>query len=383
MIYFDHAATTPLAPEVLEEMMPYLTTVYGNPSSLHALGQEDKCALDVARDRVAALLHAQAREIIFTAGGTEADNLAIRGALWERREKGRHLIVSAIEHEAVLETARDMERLGWEVSRLPVDRSASVSPSDLRAALREGTVLVSVMAANNEVGTIQPIAELAAIAREAGALFHTDAVQAAGAMEVDPRARGVDLLSLSGHKIHGPKGVGALWVRHGARIAPHTTGGGQERDRRSGTENVAAIAGLGKACEMVAEGLVNGEPRRIAALRDRLIAGIASAIPDALLTGHPVNRLPGSASFLFPGLEGEAILLNLDFEGIAASAGSACSAGAIEPSHVLAAMGYSPDDSRGALRLSLGRGNTDADLDRLLAVLPAIVARLKGMRAGG
>lgn len=382
MTYFDHAATTPLAPEVLEEMMPYLTTAFGNPSSIHSLGQEAKCALDVARDRVAGLLHAQAREIIFTSGGTEADNLAIRGSLWQNENRGRHLVVSSIEHEAVLDTAESMRVLGWDVTLLPVDRTGVVSCDALKEAMRANTTLVSVMAANNEVGTVQPIAELAAAAHESGALFHTDAVQAIGAMDFRPCELGVDLLSLSGHKLHGPKGIGALWVRHGVRLAVQMTGGGQERERRSGTENVAAIVGLGKACEMAAEGLINGAPVRLAALRDRLIVGLLSAVSDAILTGHPTQRLPGSASFLFPGVEGESILLNLDFEGFCASSGSACSAGAIEPSHVLSAMGYGPEEARGALRLTLGRGNTDEDVDRLLVALPAIVKRLRGLRAG-
>lgn len=381
MIYFDHAATTPIAPEVLDEMMPYLTTAYGNPSSLHSLGQEAKVALDVARDRVAALLNAQAREIIFTSGGTEADNLAIRGILGEHLGRGRHLIISSIEHEAVLESAAAMEELGWEVTRLPVDSHCIVSLDSLGAALRDDTVLVSVMMANNEVGTIQPIAEMAAMAHSHGALFHTDAVQAVGALEIDVRTLGADLLSLSGHKIYGPKGIGALWVRHGVRISPQMAGGGQERERRSGTENVAAIVGLGKAGELAAQGLRSGEADRIAALRDRLVSGIVRAVDDALLTGHPVDRLPGNASLLFPGLEGESILLNLDFEGIAASSGSACSAGAIEPSHVLLAMGYGPDEARGALRLTLGRTNFDADVDRLLNVLPDIIAGLSALRS--
>jgi cysteine desulfurase len=382
MINLDHAATTAIAPEVLDEMMPYLTTAFGNPSSLHSLGQEAKVALDVARDRVAGLLNAQAREIIFTSGGTEADNLAIRGILWELQDRGKHLIVSSVEHEAVLETAGAMERLGWEVTRLPVDSRGMVSTDALHDALRDDTVLVSVMTANNEVGTVQPIAELAALAHERGALFHTDAVQAVGALDIDVRTLGADLLSLSGHKIYGPKGIGALWVRHGLRLAPEITGGGQERDRRSGTENVAAIAGLGKAAEMAAQMLDSGGMARIAAMRDRLIAGILRSVPEAVLTGHPVDRLPGNASFVFSGMEGEAIVLNLDFEGIAAGSGSACSAGAVEPSHVLTAMGLSADAARGALRLTLGRDNTDADVDRVLHVLPDIVSRLRALKSG-
>jgi len=381
MIYLDHAATTPVDERVLEEMAPFFRGAYGNPSSLHSLGQEAKFALDTARDRVASLLHAQAREIVFTSGGTEADNLAIRGVLWEQREKGRHFITSAVEHEAVLRTAHHMEDLGWEVTVLPVDRDGVVHPGSLREALRPDTALVSVMAANNEVGTLQPIADLAAVAREAGVLFHTDAVQAVGALDVDPRGLGVDLLSLSGHKLYGPKGAGALWVRHGVRLAVQMTGGGQERERRSGTENVPAIVGLGVACEVAAECLAAGEAERMRALRDRLIAGVLTRVPNARLTGHPTQRLPNNASFAFPGVEGEPILLNLDFEGIAGSSGSACATGAIEPSHVLVAMGYEPEVANGALRLTLGRENTDEDVDTVLEVLPRILAGLRALAA--
>lgn len=381
MIYLDHAATTPVDPAVLDEMLPYMREAFGNPSSLHTLGQEAKYALDTARDRVAALLDAQAREIVFTSGGTEADNLAIRGALWERTDRGRHLVVSAIEHEAVLETAHHMEHLGWDVTYLGVDREGVVHADALRAALRPDTALVSIMLANNEVGTIQPIAELAAAAHEAGALFHTDAVQAVGAIPVHPRALGVDLLSMSSHKLYGPKGTGALWVRHGVRLSVQATGGGQERERRSGTENIPALAGFGRACEIAAERLANGEPERIAALRDRLIRGVLERVPDAVLTGHPTRRLPNNASFCFPGLEGEPILLNLDFAGICASSGSACAAGAIEPSHVLVAMGYPPSVANGALRLTLGRENTDADVDAVLEALPRVVADLRALGA--
>jgi cysteine desulfurase len=381
MIYLDHAATTAVDRDVLDEMLPYMREAYGNPSSLHTLGQEAKYALDVARDRVAGLLDAQAREIIFTSGGTEADNLAIRGVLWYQSQKKRHFIVSAIEHEAVLETARHMEVLGWEVTYLAVDRAGAVHPETLRAALRPDTALVSVMLANNEVGTIQRVAELAAIAREGGALFHTDAVQAVGAIPVHPRALGVDLLSMSGHKLYGPKGIGALWVRHGLRLAVQVTGGGQERERRSGTENVPAIVGFGRACELASERLAAGEPQRVSALRDRLIAGVLQRVPEAILTGHPALRLPNNASFCFPGVEGEPILLNLDFAGICASSGSACATGAIEPSHVLLAMGYSPEVANGALRLTLGRENTDADVDAVLEALPRILADLRALAA--
>jgi cysteine desulfurase len=377
MIYLDHAATTPVDERVLEEMAPYFRQAFGNPSSLHTHGQEAKFALDTARDRVASLLHAQAREITFTSGGTEADNLAIRGILWEQREKGRHFITSAVEHEAVLETAKAMAAIGWQITCLPVDHDGAVHPDSLREAIRPDTTLVSVMTANNEVGTIQPIGELAAIAKESGVLFHTDAVQAVGALDLDPRTLGIDLLSLSGHKLYGPKGAGALWVRHGVRLNVQMTGGGQERERRSGTENVPAIVGLGKACELAAASLADGEPQRITRMRDRLIAGVLEKVPDSMLTGHPTDRLPNNASFVFAGVEGEPILLNLDFEGIAASSGSACATGAIEPSHVLIAMGYPPEIANGALRLTLGRDNTEADIDSVLSVLPRILSTLR------
>lgn len=379
MIYLDHAATTPLDSRVLEEMLPFLREAFGNPSSLHSAGQEARYALDTARDRVAALLHARAREIVFTSGGTEADNLAIRGALWQRRDEGRHFITSTVEHEAVLETAHHMEGLGWEITLLPADSDGVVHPDALRGALRPDTTLVSIMSANNEVGTLQPIAELAEEARRAGAWFHTDAVQAVGAMDVDPRSLGVDLLSLSGHKLYGPKGCGALWVEQGVRLAVQLTGGGQERERRSGTENVPAIVGLGKACELAAERLASGTNAGIQALRDRLIAGVLERVPGARLTGHPTRRLPNNASFLFDGVEGEPILLNLDFHGIAASSGSACASGAIEPSHVLLAMGIPAQEANGALRLTLGKDNTASEIEATLDALERVMAGLRNL----
>jgi cysteine desulfurase len=379
MIYLDNAATTPVASEVLDEMLPFLREAYGNPSSIHSLGQQARHAVDVARDRVAGLLNVSSREIIFTSGGTEADNLAIRGVLEATRAKGRHLITSAVEHEAVLDTAHAMEAAGWEVTVLPVDCHGLVSPDTLRDAMRPDTTLVSVMLANNEVGTIQPIAELAAVAHEGNAFFHTDAVQGACSIPLDARAMGGDLLSISSHKLYGPKGCGALWVRDGVPLDTQITGGGQERRRRSGTENVAAIVGFGKACEIVRECVASDEPARLKALRDRLIEGVLSQIPGTHLTGHPTRRLPNHASFVFPGIEGESILINLDFAGICASSGSACSAGAVEPSHVLTAMGIAPADARGALRLTLGRYNTDEDVTALLDVLPGIVATLRSL----
>jgi cysteine desulfurase len=376
MIYLDNAATTPVASEVLDEMLPFLRETFGNPSSIHSAGQAARCALDVARDRVAGLLGGQSREIIFTSGGTEADNLAIRGVLQSRADEGRHFITSSVEHEAVLDTARAMEAVGWSITVLPVDRFGAVHPESLSRAIRRDTTLVSVMLANNEVGTVQPIRELAEIAHAAGALFHTDAVQGAAHIGVTAAELGADLISISSHKMHGPKGCGALWVRHGVPLAAQVTGGGQERRRRSGTENVAAIAGFGKACEMTA---VHGaeERARLLGLRDRLISGVLAAVPDARLTGHPTERLPNHASFIFDGVEGEPILINLDFAGICASSGSACSSGAVEPSHVLTAMGFSAFEAAGALRLTLGRYNTAEDVEAVVTALPPIIASLR------
>jgi cysteine desulfurase len=379
IIYLDHSATTPLDPEVLEAMLPYLTDEFGNASSVYGLGQRARQAIDQARDEVAAFYGVAAKEVIFTSGGTEGDNFAFRGIAQRNADRGRHVITTTIEHDAVLRSADELEREGFEVTRLPVDRTGLVDPSDLARALRTDTILVSVMQANNEIGTIEPIAELVAVTREhSDAYFHTDAVQSTGKIPVSAEELGVDLLSMSAHKLHGPKGVGALIVRSGVRLQPQIVGGGHERNRRAGTENVAGIVGLAKALTIAQRDLVKNT-EHLTHLRDRLIAGVLDRIPRAELTGHPVKRLPHHASFLFQAVEGESLLLQLDMEGIAASSGSACTSGSLEPSHVILALGYPRDRALGSLRLSVGKGNTDEDIDLLLDRLPGMVARLRTM----
>ena len=379
MVYLDHSATTPLDPEVLQAMMPYLTDEFGNASSVYGLGQRARQAIDQARDDVAAFYGVAARDVIFTSGGTEGDNFALRGIAHRNAERGKHVITSTIEHDAVLRAADALERDGFEVTRLPVDRYGLVHPETLRQALRADTTLVSIMHANNEVGTIEPIRQLADLTHEhSGAYFHTDAVQSTGKIATRADELGVDLLSMSAHKLHGPKGVGCLIVRTGVRIEPQLLGGGHERNRRAGTENVAGIVGLAKAVTIAGRDL---EPNyaHLSGLRDRLIAGVQARIPGAALTGHPVLRLPHHASFLFDGIEGESLLLQLDMEGIAASSGSACTSGSLEASHVILALGYPRERALGSLRLSLGKGNSEADVDLVLERLPAMVARLRAM----
>ncbi len=381
-IYFDHSATTPVDPRVIEAMAPFQGgEVFANPSSLHRGGRQARQAVEAARAQVASLLNARPREIIFTASGTEADNLALLGAM-ETAPPGRnHLITCGIEHPAILNTCRWLERRGIEVTHVPVDSSGLIDPDDLRRGLRPTTRLVSIMAANNVVGTVQPIAELAAIAHAAGVLFHTDAVQAVGKLAFDLATLPVDLLSLSAHKLHGPKGVGALYVRDGLDLAPLVHGGGQERGLRSATENVAGIVGLGQAAQLAAAEMAD-EAVRLVRLRETLLDGITAACPGAYLIGHRYRRLPGHLSVSFAGQEGEAIklLLALDQEGIAVSTGSACSAShAAEPSYVLQAMGFDPFRARGALRITLGRFSSDAEVSRFLQVLPPIVAGLRGI----
>jgi len=375
-VYFDHAATTPVDRDVLEAMLPYFTEEYGNPSELHALGREGRRAVDAARAAVAVALNASPGEIVFTSGGTEADNLALTGCL-ERFEPG-HLIVSAVEHPAVMETAKALARRGWDLDLVPVDRDGLLDHEAYERAFRPDTRLVSVMLANNVVGTIQPIADLARIARDRGAVFHTDAVQAAGAVPVDVKALGVDLLSLSGHKLYGPKGVGALYVRRGTRLAPLVHGGGHERRLRSGTENVPAIVGLGAALTRAVEHMP-GDGARVTALRERLVAGVLDAVPETRLLGHPSRRLPGNAAFAVRYVEGESMLLQLDREGIMVSSGSACASGSGEPSHVLLALGLPPEEAHGSIRVTLGRENTEREVDRFLQVFSPIVARLRAM----
>ena len=379
MVYLDHSATTPLDPEVLQAMMPYLTEEFGNASSVYGLGQRARQAIDQARDEVAAFYGVPAKDVIFTSGGTEGDNFALRGIAVRNAERGRHLITSSIEHDAVLQSADSLERNGFEVTRLAVDRHGVVDPQTLRRALRPDTILVSIMHANNEIGTIEPIQELVKVTREhSDAYFHTDAVQSTGKIPTRVDELGVDLLSMSAHKLHGPKGVGCLIVRSGVRLEPQTLGGGHERNRRAGTENVAGIVGLAKAVGIALRDMKKNTAHLVA-LRDRLIDGVLNRIPRSELTGHPTNRLPHHASFLFQGIEGESLLLQLDMEGIAASSGSACTSGSLEASHVILALGYPRERALGSLRLSLGKGNTDADVDLVLDRLPSMVARLRAM----
>lgn len=378
IVYLDHAATTPLDPQVLEAMLPYFTQQPGNPSSIHQLGRAALQALDDAREQVALVLGCSRRELIFTGGGSESANLAVKGAARARRAagKGAHLIVSAIEHHAVLHAAEALAQEGFELTLLPVDSAGLVRPDDLRAALRPDTVLVSVMYANNEIGTVQPVAELAAICHEAGALFHTDAVQAPGCLPLDVEELGVDMLSLTAHKFYGPKGVGLLYARRGTPLQPLIHGGGQERRRRAGTENVPGIVGLAVALTRAEEGRPS-YTARMAALRDRLIDGLLARIPQSWLNGDRERRLPTNANLGFACVEGESVLLLLDQAGICASSGSACTSGSLEPSHVLMALGMSPDEANGSVRFSLGHATTEADIDYVIEALPPMIERLR------
>lgn len=377
MIYADNAATTRLSPAALEAMLPYLQEEYGNPSSLYRFAGRARQALEGARADLAASLNAQPEELVFTSGGTESDNWALRGVAEALGKKGRHILVSAIEHHAILHTAQWLRRQGFEVEQLPVDALGRVQPSTLEAALRSDTILVSVMLANNEIGTIQPIRELAAVAHAHGVLFHTDAVQAVGHIPVDVGELGVDLLSLSGHKFHGPRGIGALYVKKGTPILPLIHGGGQERNRRSGTENVAGAVGMATALkERLAT--LEEDSARLTTLRDRLIQGLLK-LPKSRLTGDPADRLPSIASVVFECVEGESILLQLDARGICASSGSACSSTSLEPSHVLLAIGLPHEVAHGSVRLSLGEETTEADVDFIIENLTAVVNNLRAM----
>jgi cysteine desulfurase len=381
-IYFDHAATTPTDERVVAAMLPYLTTAWGNPSSIYAEARVARKGLDDARREVAATLRCKPNEVVFTSGGTEADNLALRGVAEAGRGRGDHIITTAIEHHAVLHACDALGRAGFRITYLPVDGEGFVDLAALRAALDDRTLLVSIMFANNEVGTVEPIAEAARIVKDFDPRIavHTDAVQAAGALDLDADALGVDLLSLAGHKIYGPKGAGVLFVRQRTPFAPQTVGGSQERNRRAGTENVAGAVGFATALRL-AYGEHDARTAHVAALRDRLLAEIPRRIPGTIVTGPPVGprRLPNSASFAFEHVEGEAVLLQLDLEGIAASSGSACTTASLEPSHVLVAMGVPERYLRGSLRLTLGHENTPADVDRLLDVLPRAVERIRGL----
>ena len=379
-VYADHAATTAVTDTALAAMLPHFTRDYGNPSSLYRFAQESKTHLEQARAQVAACLNARPEEIYFTSGGTEADNWALRGVAELMALKGKktgHIITTAIEHHAILHTAQYLEKQGYEVTYLPVDGDGLVDPAAVEGAIRPDTILISVMAANNEIGTIQPIAEIGAIAKAHKVLFHTDAVQAVGHIPVDVEAWNVDLLSLSGHKFGGPKGIGALYMRKPLRLPALIQGGGQEKGRRSGTENVPGAAGMAAALKEAVDHLPE-ESARLAALRDKLIAGL-SKLPYTRLTGHPAKRLPGTASFVFEGVEGEALLLHLDAKGICASSGSACSSASLDPSHVLLSIGLPHAIAHGSLRLSLGSDNTEADVDYILKEVPAVVACLREM----
>jgi cysteine desulfurase len=377
-IYMDHNATTPLDERVFEVMKPYLGELYGNASSLHQPGLKARDAVEKARDKVAALLGAQRREIYFNSGGTEGDNTAVKGVAFANQDKGKHIVTSSIEHSAVYKTCKYMEKLGFEVTYLPVSREAWVDPDDLRKAIRDDTILVSIMLANNEVGTIEPIPELAAIARERGIYIHTDAVQAIGKRQVDVSELGVDLLSISAHKFYGPKGTGALFVRKGVKFDSLLQGGGHEMRKRAGTENVAGIVGMGRAAELAVQEL-DEEVAHVERLRDRLQKGFFEEIDDLLLCGHPTERLVNTLGICVKHVEGEAMLLNLDLEGICCSTGSACSSGSLEPSHVLLAMGYPHEVAHGSLRFSLGKGNTEEEVDRVIEVLTGIVKKLRAM----
>jgi len=376
-VYADNAATTKLSPAALEAMLPWLTEGYGNPSSVYKIGRASRRALDGARDQTARALNAKPEEITFTGSGTEANNWVLRGLAAQLQEKGRHIISSAIEHHANLHTLQDLEKQGYEVTYLAVDEYGRIKVDELKAAIRPDTILITIMFANNEIGTIEPVAEIGAIARAHGVLFHTDAVQAVGHIPLDVEAMQIDLLSLSAHKFHGPKGVGALYMRKGVRLPSFITGGGQEKGRRAGTENVAGIIGMAKALEDAVSHL-DESVCRVTALRDKLIAGLTS-LPAVHLTGHPTERLPGVASFTFACIEGEALILMLDAAGIAASSGSACSSGALDPSHVLLAIGLPHEVAHGSVRFSFGEETTEADVDYILEQVPPIVEKLRAM----
>jgi len=377
-IYLDYAATTPVHPEVVKAMLPYFSDVFGNPSAIYSYGQEAAAALEEARAKVAGLVGSRSEEIVFTSGGTEADNMALIGVANAMRSRGNHIITTAIEHHAIIETAKFLEKNGFELTYLGVDDQGIVDPDAVRRAITDKTILVSVMLANNELGTIQPLAEISRITRQAGVYLHTDAVQAVGRIPVNVDDLGVDLLSMSAHKLYGPKGVGALYIKKGVRMAPITHGGGQERARRSGTQNVAGIVGLSRAAELAGQEMI-AEAERLTPLRDRLIQGILEGIDHSYLNGHPVKRLPNNANLSFDYVEGESMCLNLDLKGICVSTGSACSSSNLEPSHVLLAMGVPTQLAHGSLRFTLGKWTGPEDIDRVLEVLPPIVAKLRAM----
>jgi cysteine desulfurase len=377
-IYLDYAATTPTHPEVVEAMLPYFTEVYGNPSSIYYCGQEAKGAIEEARVKVAAFIGARDEEIVFTSGGTEADNFAMKGVAFANEGRGDHIVTSAIEHHAVIETAKFLERRGFRVTYLPVDGDGMVAPDEVRRAITSKTILISVMHGNNETGTIEPIAEIGKIAQEAGVYFHTDAVQTAGHLPINVDELGVNLLSMSAHKLYGPKGVGALYIRKGTRLIPFMHGGGQEKGRRASTENTPGIMGFSRAVE-IAQREMDEETVRLIPLRDKLIKGLMERMDDVYLNGHPTSRLPNNVNISVDFVEGEAMCLNLDLEEICVSTGSACSSSTLEPSHVLLALGLSPERAHGSLRFSLGRWTTEEEIDRVMEVVPRVVAKLRAM----
>jgi cysteine desulfurase len=377
-IYFDYAATTPTHPEVVKAMLPYFNEIYGNPSSIHAYGLEAKGAMEEARAKVAKLINSGSESIYFCSGGTEADNFALKCVASANEAKGNHIITSSIEHHAIMETCKYLAKKGFKITYLPVDKFGMVDPSDVQKSITDKTILISVMHANNEVGTVQPIAEIGKIAKKAGIYFHTDAVQTAGHIPIDVKELGVDLLSMSSHKLYGPKGVGAIYIKKGTKIIPFIHGGEQESRKRAGTENVPGIVGFGKAAELAMEDM-HKEAQRLIPLRDKLINGLLGKIDHSHLNGHPLHRLPNNVNISFEFVEGESMLLNLDFEGICASTGSACSSASLEPSHVLLSMGLNHEQAHGSLRFSLGRLTTEEDIDSVLNVFPPIVFRLREM----
>ena len=377
-IYADNAATTKVAPEVVDAMLPYFTETYGNPSSIYNEGRTARVAVEKAREQVANAIGASPKEIYFTGSGSEADNWALRSTARALSKKGNHIITSAVEHHAVLHTCQDLEKQGFEVTYLPVDKYGMVSPDDVKAAIKDTTIMISIMFSNNEIGTIMPIAEIGKIAKEAGVVFHTDAVQAVGNVEIDVKAMNIDMLSLTAHKFHGPKGCGALYVRQGVKLMSFITGGAQERMRRAGTENVPGIVGLGKAIEL-ATANIKEKQEKLIALRDRYIKKVLETVPYSRLNGHPTERLAGNANISFEYIEGEGLLLSLDMKGIAASSGSACTSGSLDPSHVLLAIGLKHEQAHGSLRTSFGEDTTVEDIDYMVDAIAEIVARLRSM----
>lgn len=378
-VYMDHAATTPTDVEVVKAMEPYFSLKYGNPNSIHSFGQEAREAVEEAREKIAHLIGANSSEIVFTTGGTEADNYAIKGIAWANQKKGNHIITSKIEHHAVLHSCQFLEKNGFKVTYLPVDKYGLIDPEDVKSAITDKTILVTIMHANNEIGTIEPIEEISQVVKKTGVYFHTDSVQTTGHIPIDVNDLGVDMLSMSGHKFYGPNGVGALYLRKRTRIVNLIDGGSQEKNRRAGTENVAGIVGMGKAAKLAEKRLLQGKEDEVIKLRDKLIKGIAEKIDHARLNGHPTKRLPGNANFCFEFIEGESMLLSLDMEGVAASSGSACTSGSLKASHVLLAIGLPPEIAHGSLRLTLGKDNTEEEIDYIIGLLPGIIKKLRAL----